>query len=112
MIQGIVPNYEVKAQFSINALNQLQATFWAQSTQGVVELTGLGTANYTVYDSNGTAVAGLTESGISADGNGRFKITPVSAALLTDLTHYSVKIGIIIHGTERVSYKGFTLLGT
>lgn len=103
--------YKPKAQFSINASNQLQATFWLEH-EGGVEISGLGTANYTVYDVNGNAVVGLTQSGITADVNGRFHITPVSAALLTDLTHYSVKIGILNHGVERVAYKGFTLLGT
>ena len=103
--------YKPKAQFSINASNQLQATFWLESESGV-ETSALGTANYTVYDVNGVAVAGLSQSGITSDGNGRFQITPVSAILLTDLTHYSVKVGIVAHGVERIAYKGFTLLGT
>lgn len=103
--------YQPKAQFSINSSNQLQATLWLESANEV-EIADLGTANYTVYDVNGAAVSGLTQSGITADVNGRFHITPVSAALLTDLTHYSVKVGIVAHGIERVAYKGFTLLGT
>ena len=103
--------YKPKAQFSINASNQLQATFWVEYDSNV-ETTALGAANYTVYDVNGTAVVGLTQSGITADANGRYHITPVSAALLTDLTHYSVKVGIVAHGVERIAYKGFTLLGT
>lgn len=103
--------YKPKAQFSINASNQLQATFWLEYDSSV-ETSALQTANYTVYDANGNIVSGLTQSGITADANGRFHITPVSAALLSDLTHYSVKIGIIAHGIERVAYKGFTLLGT
>lgn len=103
--------YKTKAQFSINASNQLQATFWVEYDSNI-EKVGLGAASYTVYDVNGTAVAGLTESGLTADINGRFHITPVSATLLTDLTHYSVKVAVITHGVERVSYKGFTLLGT
>lgn len=103
--------YKAKAQFSINASNQLQATFWLEYDSNV-ETSSLGTANYTVYDVNGNAVVGLTQSGITPDVNGRFHITPVSAALLTDLTHYSVKVGIVAHGVERIAYKGFTLLGT
>lgn len=105
------PEYDVKAQFSINASNELKATFWVTANNDVRNF-GLGVANYTVYDSAGVAVAGLTETGITADVNGRFQITPVSAILLTDLTHYSVKIGIVCDGLERVAYKGFTLLGT
>lgn len=105
-------NHEVKAVFSINALNQLQATFWATTDDSNI-ITGatLGQANYTVYDSSGNAVVGLTQSGIVADANGRFTISPVSATLLTDLTHYTVKVGIVVKGIEHVAYKGFTLLG-
>ena len=78
---------------------------------GQVTLTGLGAANYTVYDADGTAVSGLSEAGIVADVNGRYKSTPVSAALIADLTHYTVKLGVMINGVERVSYRGFSLLG-
>lgn len=105
-------NHEVKAVFSINALNQLQATFWATTDDGKVRSgVDLGTASYTVYDASGNAVSGLTQSGIVADVNGRFIISPVSAVLLTDLTHYTVRVGIFIEGVEHVAYKGFTLLG-
>lgn len=110
-ILGSIPEYEVRGQFSINALNQFQATLWATTDDQVKTGAGLGLANYTVYDATGSPVSGMTESSISADGNGRFQITPVSAALLTDLTHYSVKIGIVVDGIERISYRGFTLLG-
>lgn len=103
--------YRPKAQFSINASNQLQATLWIEHDSYVVT-SGLGAANYTVYDVNGVAVAGLTQTGITADVNGRYQITPVSAILLSDLTHYNVKIGIVVDGVERIAYKGFTLLGT
>jgi hypothetical protein len=110
-VYGRIPTYETHGQFAINASNQFQATLWA-TVDGIVKTgAALGAANYTVYDAGGIAVAGLTQSGITADANGRFQITPVSAVLLTDLTHYSVKIGIIVDGVERISYKGFTLLG-
>lgn len=111
-IQGKVPEYESHAVFSINASNLLQATLWATVDDDVKSGSGLGLANYTIYDSSGVAVVGLTQSGIAADGNGRFIITPVSAALLTDLTHYTAKVGIIVDGVERICYRGFTLLGT
>lgn len=110
-ILGRIPKYETKAVFSINGSNQLQATIWAVGDNLVISGARLGTANYTVYDAMGTIVGGLTQSGIIADGNGRFITTAVSAASLTDLTHYTVKIGIIIDSVERISYKGFTLLG-
>lgn len=109
-IQVEPKKYIPKAQFSINASNEFQGTLWLDK-EGEVETTNLGSANYTVYDKNGTAVVGLTQSGITADVNGRFAITAVSAILLTDLTHYSVKVGIVVNGQEKIAYKGFTLLG-
>lgn len=104
--------YECKGIFSINALNQLETTLWAVKNDERADPLILGTAKYTVYDKNGVAVAGLTESGLVADGNGLFHSTPVLATLLTDLSHYSVKLEIVVAGATRVSFKGFTLLGT
>lgn len=109
-IQGKLPNYEVKAIFSINALDQLRATLWV-TKDGIIETGSLGTANYTVRDADGNTVAGLTQSGITGDVNGLYKITPVSAVGLSDLTHYTVKCGIVVQGIERISYRGFSLLG-
>lgn len=104
--------YDVKSVFSINALNQLEASFWGSKNDQQISGGLLGTASYQVYDKSGVAVAGLTESGITADINGLYHTTPVSAALLTDLTHYTVKIQITVAGAMRTSYKGFSLLGT
>lgn len=104
--------FDVKAVFSINASNQLEATFW--TTKNNERLTGitLGNASYQIYDKNGNAVVGLTESGITADGEGQYHTTPISAVLLTDLTHYTAKIVVEIAGQNRTVFKGFTLLGT
>ena len=110
-IVGKAPEYETRGIFSINALNQFQGTLWATGNGIVVTGSRLGVGNYTIYDAAGNAVSGLTQSGMIADVNGRFAITPVTAILLTDLTHYSVKIGIVVDGVERISYRGFTLLG-
>lgn len=110
-ILGKIPTYNSRGVFAINALNQFQGTLWATVDDVVKTGASLGVANYTVYDSLGVAVPGLTQSGIVADVNGRFALTPVSATLLTDLTQYTVKIGIVVDGVERISYKGFTLLG-
>jgi len=110
-IQPQSEDFTVKAQFSINALNQLLGTFWALKAGEVAQPAILGTASYQIYDKDGVAVSGLTESGLTADSNGLFKITPVSAVLLTDLTHYTAKITMTVGGGTRVGNKGFTLLG-
>lgn len=104
--------YDCKAVFSINASNQLEATFWTTKNNQLLSGATLGTASYTVYDKNGTAVAGVTQSGITADSNGYYHTTPVSAILLSDLTHYTAKISIVVAGQARTTTKGFTLLGT
>lgn len=104
--------YTCRATFSINALNQLEATFWSTINDQLTDPSLLGTASYTIYDKLGVAVAGLTQSGITPDVNGFFHSTPVSAVLLTDLSHYTAKITIQISGQDRTVAKGFSLLGT
>lgn len=104
--------YTNKATFSINASNQLEGTFWASINGEVAAFAILGTASYQIYDKTGTAVVGLSQTGITPDANGLFHTNPVSAALLTDLTHYNAKITIHVAGKDRVTFKGFTLLGT
>jgi len=111
-LTGKVPAYECFATVSVNALNQFQATLHCETDGKVKKGAGLGTASYAIYDSAGVAVVGLSQSGITADSNGRFIITPVSAALLTDLTHYSMTIRIFADGVERESIMGFSRLGT
>jgi hypothetical protein len=105
--------FDCKAVFSVNALNQLEASFWATQNQNLVTTgASLGTAAYTVYDKTGAPVVGLTESGLVADSNGLFHSTPIAATLLSDLQHYTAKISITVSGKVRTSVKGFTLLGT
>lgn len=111
-ILGSPAQYSCKATFSINALNQLEATFWATINDQSADAALLGNASYSIYDKNGNAVAGLTESGITPDGQGLYQTTPVSAILLTDLTHYVAKITIEVAGENRTVFKGFSLLGT
>jgi len=102
------PIYEPRGVFSINASNQLQGTFWIVKN-GTLMSSSITTASYQVYDKDGNTVAGLNESGISADGNAQFQITPVLATLIQDLTHYVVKITIGADSQNRIGYVGITL---
>lgn len=110
-IQGKIPNYTCRVIWSINALNQLQATIWAE-VDGIARTTGLGTASYTIYDAAGNPVSGLTQSGMTANGLGEYHITPVSAVLLTDLTHFRASISITVDSAVRTTYRGFQLFGS
>jgi hypothetical protein len=86
-------HHEPRGGFSINASNQLQGSLWMTSN-GEHVTSGLGTASYTIYDKDSVSI-GITESGITADAQGFFKITPVSASAILDLTHYVVKVAIV-----------------
>lgn len=94
--------------FSINASNQFRGTLWI-SKNGSVLNSGLSPADYAVYDADGNAVSGMSQSNISPDVNGFYEITPVSAASLVDLTHYVVKITINYDGETYINYRGITL---
>lgn len=90
-------HYQVCAVANINAANQFECTFWL-NVHGNRADSNLGNATYRVRDKNGNAVSGLTESNIAADVNGYYKITPVSAQLLYDLTHYVLEIELSLDG--------------
>lgn len=89
--------FQVCAVANINAANQFECTFWVNAQGNRVD-SNLGNAIYRVRDKDGNAVAGLTESNIAADVNGYYQITPVSAALLYDLTHYVLEIELAVDG--------------
>lgn len=96
---SVYMSYEPRGGFSINASNQLQGSLWlVQNGEHVTS--GLGTASFTIYDKNSVSI-GIAQSGIVADGQGFFKITPVSAAPIIDLTHYVVKVSIELNSTAR-----------
>lgn len=101
------PVYESRAVFSINASNELQGTMWV-TKNGQLMLNNLGTASYIIYDKNGATI-GIAESGITPDVNGQYKIDPINAAAILDLTHYVVKITISADSLNRIGYVGITL---
>lgn len=111
-ILGKVPSYECFAHFSVNGLNQLIGFLWCEADGKVKKGVALGTASYTVYDATGTPVPGLTQTGIVANVDGRFLISPVSAALITDLTYFSVTLTIEVDGVIRESFHAFSPLGS
>jgi hypothetical protein len=94
------PIYDPRGGMSLNASNQLEGTFWI-TKNGVHHKTDLGNASYVVRDKNGTAVAGLTQSGITPDVNGYYHTTPVSAALIYDLAHYVVELVIPVNSSGK-----------
>lgn len=105
--QPVLPQYEPRAVFSISPLNQLDGTIWIINNTGRVTQQ-LGTASFTIRDKTG-ALVGIAQTGLVADVNGFYKITPVSAAPLTSLTHYTVELQIDAHGALRTGCIGLSI---
>lgn len=101
-------NYSCKYSISINANNAFYGTFWVEKN-GQKMTQDLGTASYQVYDADRNALVVLTESGLTADLNGVFRLTPKSAAELIDLTHFDIEVSIYADSELRVSRWGFNL---
>lgn len=98
--------YKTEGAFAISPSNQFQGTLWCLKNS-ILAKTGnavMGTASYQVYDKTGAAVVGMSETGISADSNGQYKITPVAPLLNRTLDHYMVKVDIQVDGAIREGY--------
>lgn len=100
-------DYEPRAVFSINASNQLRGTFWI-TKDGVQMVSGLGTLSFVIRDQDGSTV-GIAESGLTADVNGFYYMTPVSATPIQDLSHYTVEITVTADSAFRKGVVGITL---
>jgi hypothetical protein len=97
-------NSVISGIFNIDDQNNLISTFWVTDSEGVVTSSvRLGTASYVIYDKNGNLVPSMAESGIIADSEGFFEITPVSSVLDLDNNFYAAKVTITIDGMS-VSY--------
>jgi hypothetical protein len=101
------PTYEPRAIFSINASNQLQGTFW-MTKDGQQMTSSLGTLSFVIRDKNGVTI-GITESGIAADVNGFYYMSPVLADAIQDLTHYTVEITVTADSHVRKGVVAITL---
>lgn len=82
--------------------NLLYLTF-TMHVNGQQVKTNLGDAEYRVFNRSGSLVAGLSQTGISANAEGIFVATPVSAASLLDLNHYEFEVTISYQGVDRVA---------
>lgn len=94
--------YEPRAGLSID--NNLFYGNFFLTVNGTLVTTLLGNAEYRVFDRDRNLVAGLSETGLTADSNGLYEITPVSANNLQDLNHYMVEVTITYDGQDRITY--------
>jgi hypothetical protein len=105
---GVVSIYEPRAVFSLDASRRLRGSFW-MTKGGEVQLNNLGPASYEIYDSDGNLVAGISESGISANVSGLYETQPVLATGLVDLTHYTALVSIVFESVIRRAYIGLVI---
>lgn len=99
------PHFQICAIANINASNQFEATFWINENGERVD-SNLGNGSYRIRDKDGSLVSGMSQVSVTPDVNGYFQITPVSASLIYDLTHYVMEIEIPVDGVERASSIG------
>lgn len=100
--------YAPRGVVAINNANELVIDFWLTRNEEVITSL-LGAGKFTVYDSVDVTVPGLTQSGISANGNGTYIATPISASALDAFTTYKIKFEIVHDGNTYISYRGLTV---
>ena len=83
-------SHELRAVFSISASNSIEGSAWLVKNGQLVK-SSLGTLSFSIRDKDGTDI-GLAGAGLIADSNGLYKLGPLSAVLLQDLTHYTVEL--------------------
>lgn len=89
----------ISGMFAVDDQNLFIGTFWAADSLGTItNPLRLGTASFTVYDNNGNAVPGFTQSGIVVDPQGFFEITPIPSILDFEHNFYAAKVTIPIDG--------------
>jgi hypothetical protein len=99
-----ITSAQISGVFAVNTSSELIASFWVTDLEGTINNPSrLGLASYSIYDSSGNAVAGMSQSGIAADSQGFYEITPVLSNLSLDNTYYTVKVTILVDGIN-ISY--------
>lgn len=93
--------YEPKMGASIEG-GLLYLTF-TMHVNGQHVKTLLGDAEYRVFNRAGALVSGLSQTGISANAEGIFVASPISATSLLDLNHYEFEVTINYQGIDRVA---------
>lgn len=101
-------HFQICAIANISASNMFECTFWVNENGQRVD-NNLGNASYRLRDKTGALVSGISALSVAPDVNGYFEITPVSAALIYDLTHYLLEIEIPVDGVEISSSVGLVI---
>lgn len=100
--------YSAEGGFHVSPSNGFYATMWVKKN-GQLMVNNLGTCDFDVLDADRTLVPGLSATGLTANADGIFRLTPVPATGLIDLTHFHARISIYADGDDRVNIIPFTL---
>lgn len=98
--------YEAFAGLGIDGDNMLHGDLWV-TLNGDPLVSGLGTASITIYDDADAVV--LTQTGLTANVNGVYLMTPVLATNLTAFELYRIKVQITHNSIFRTSYGVVTI---
>lgn len=98
--------YEGVAVLSIDPANNLEGRFYLLGDGKAVK-TLLGTADFSIYDESEIIIASFTQTGISANANGVYTLSPVTAVSIDPFTNYRCRIAITHNSIVHESYVGF-----
>jgi hypothetical protein len=94
-------NAQITGIFAVDLDNDFIGNFWVTDNDGVVSNPiRLGTASYVIYDRFGNLVSGMSETGIVADSEGYFEITPITSVLDLDNNFYTAKVNVLLDGVN------------
>lgn len=101
--ESTIDYYSIEGAWSVDDSQNFLLSFWLEKN-GTIITTLLGAGSYTVYDYAEAAVSGLTESGITANADGVYKITPAAGSALSVSTHFRIKASIIYNTETKTGY--------
>lgn len=98
--------YECIAVLSIDPANNLEGRLYLHGDGKAVK-TLLGSAEFHVYDETDTIIGAFSQTGLTANANGVYTLSPVTAATLDPFTNYRCRVVITHNSLAIESYVGF-----
>lgn len=100
--------YDCVAVLSIDPSNNLEGRLYLLGDGKAVK-TLLGTASFSIYDETETIVAAFTQTGLTANSNGVYILSPVTAVSLDPFTNYRCRVVITHNSSPIESYVSFII---
>jgi len=97
--------YECFASLAISPSNELIGSLFLHGDGKAVK-TLLGTASFKIYDEDEIEIISLTQTGLTANAEGVYQLTPTDSSGLDPFANYRVRIAIVHNSATIESYVG------